>query len=716
MSQREGIDLSIIIVSYNVKEFLASCLKSVHNASGNLSTEIFVVDNASTDGSIPFLKKNFPHVKFIANSQNVGFGKANNQAIRQANGKYTLLLNPDTLIQEDTLQVLIRFMENNKQCGASGCKILNPDGSFAPESRRSVPTLSAAIYKAIGLTALFPNSNHFGAYYQGWKDEDEQSEVPVLSGSFMFFRTECLKEMEGFDERFFMYGEDIDLCYRVTEAGWQIHYVPDTSIIHYKGESTKKNELSYNRVFNDAIYKFFDKHYTHQYSSLFKFLIFWAIQVRVMVSFFVNNIREHRFVLTDLAILNLSLIVGMVIRASFDPRGLMSMLQPQFLWLNLLWSVLYLLFMQAYGNLKQKNAYSIVGSLKSVFFSFLMLVAITFFARDLAFSRIILAVSFILGFTFVGISRFRRVNHIKSTRLSRGKINPLRLVLVGSEQSTLEIVKKINLKTGWEVEIVDRISPEKFSVQNHESEDQIFASNLVDKVQSARAEMFLFLMDSVPYKTLLTSIRKLRSYNSEVKVVPEGMDFILGKSEVEYFDFESDEEQELNYFNPVQKVMKRLFDVGVSVGALFLLLPFIWVWLTSSGKKKQVFSVFNGKTWKNIKLNTHQSFSDKVLNRFRLSWAILFGKLSLVGSQNALRMENETKYLYKTGLTGHVQINRDRISSEKERSQFDLHYLQNYSIWLDFDILFKALIRENSLTEAFINVSNKEAGIDKSVN
>ncbi|REL25069.1 glycosyltransferase [Rhodohalobacter sp. SW132] len=699
-------DLSVIIVNYNVKEFLANCLQSVIKASKNLTTEIFVVDNNSDDGSIPFLKKYFPQVHYIENKENYGFGKANNQAIQKANGKYTLLLNPDTLIQEDTLQVLIDFMESHQKCGAAGCKILNPDGSFAPESRRSVPTLSAAVYKAMGLTALFPNNKHFGAYYQGWKDEDEQSQVPVLSGSFMFFRTECLKEMNGFDERFFMYGEDIDLCYRVTEADWEIHYVPETSIIHYKGESTKKNELAYNRVFNDAIYKFFDKHYTSRYSSLFKFLIFWAIQFRVVISFFVNNIREHRFVLTDLAILNLSLIVGMVIRASFDERGLMSMMQPQFLWLNLLWSVLYLLFMQTYGVLKQKNAYSIVGSLKSVFFSFLMLVAITFFVRDLAFSRIILAVSFMLGFAFVGYSRFSRVNRIKSTRLSRGKINPLRIVLVGSKKSISSIKNKINLKAGWEVEIAGSLSPETFNKTESEGLNRTIASDLTDKIQSDRVDLFLFLMDSVSYKTLLTSIRKLRGERTEIKVVPAGMDFILGKSEVEYFDSIAEEDPELNYFNPIQIVLKRLFDVGLSLGFLLVLLPFTWVWLLSPGKKKYEIPVFNGKKWRVIRLNSHHTFTEKVLNRFRLSWGILLGKLSLVGSQ---QMPGENSRSYKSGLTGYVQINRDRVSSEKEQAQFDLHYLQNYSIWLDFDILFKALIREESLTGAFIETSEKGA-------
>ncbi len=705
MSHRSQPDVSIIIVNYNVKEFLASCLQSVNKATAHLDAEIFVVDNDSSDGSIPFLKEKFDDIIYIENTENVGFGKANNQAIKQAQGKYTLLLNPDTLLQEDTLETLIYYMDAHERCGACGCKILNPDGTFAPESRRSIPTLSAAVYKAIGLTTLFPKNKYFGAYYQGWKDEDEGGKVPVLSGSFMFFRTDVLKQAKGFDERFFMYGEDIDLCYRVTEMGWEIHYVPQTSILHYKGESTKKNELAYNRVFNEAIYKFFEKHFTSRYSRLFKFLIFWAIQIRVIISFFVNNIRSHRYVLSDLLIINVSLIIGMLIRASFDPRGLLSMLNPEFFWLNLLWSVLYLLFAEAFGVLKE-NTYSIVGSLKAVFFSCLMLVAITFFIRSLAFSRIILAVAFILGFTFVGLSRFMRVNRIKSTRLSRGKLNPLRLLLVGAKKSTNEMAQKINSKVGWQVEIAGMVDPGiQGNSDNSEltvNQDTGHLSILKSAVKSTRTDVIVFLMDSVSYKQLLNSIQTARQLDVEIKIIPEGMNFILGKADIEYLDTMQVVNLDLNYFNPVQKVIKRAFDICTGLTAIVCLLPFSWVWITSGQKEKIHIPVYTGRDMNKITLNHHDSFIDKNKNRFRICWAIFKGKISLIGAPAGPPADFDN-YRYKTGFTGYVQINRERISDAKEREQFDLHYLQNYSVWLDLDILFKALIREESLTGAFLD-------------
>jgi GT2 family glycosyltransferase len=259
-----SIDISVIIVNYKVKEYIANLLNSLEKASHQLTLEIFVVDNASGDNSIPYLQERFPEVTYIQNDENLGFGKANNQAIKLAKGTYTLLINPDTLVSEDTLDILFSHMQSNEDCGACGCKILNPDGTFAPESRRSVPTIWSAACKVFGLNTLFPKSKLFGKYYLSWLHEDEPSSIPVLSGSFMFWRTNVLQQLGGFDERFFMYGEDIDLCYRIQETGYHIDYVPETSIIHYKGESTKKGDLKYIRLFNKALYQFFDKQYSSQ--------------------------------------------------------------------------------------------------------------------------------------------------------------------------------------------------------------------------------------------------------------------------------------------------------------------------------------------------------------------------------------------------------------------------------------------------------------------
>ena len=712
--RREGpVDLTVVIVNYNVKEFLGTCLASVQKASEGLTTELFVVDNNSTDGSISFLKERFPDVNYIINEENVGFGKANNQAIRQAKGKYTLLLNPDTIVQEDTFKVLINYMNENSSCGACGCKILNPDGSFAPESRRSVPTVSTALYKAVGLTALFPKSKIFGAYYQGWKDEDEGGEVPVLSGSFMFFRTSCLKDLEGFDERFFMYGEDIDLCYRANKAGWSIHYVPETSILHYKGESTKKNEIAYNRVFNDAIYKFFEKHFTTRYSALFRFLIFWAIRFRAVASFFVNNLRAYRYVISDLLVINLALIVGMVIRSSFDPDGLVTSFQAQYLLLNVVWTPLYLMFAQLYGIIHE-NKHSIVGSLKAVLFSFLTLVAITFFIRSLAFSRIILLVSFLLSFLTIGILRFRRVNRAKSTRFSRGKVTPLRILLVGAGEKTFEVIRQIKGKARWQVEIAGVVAQADLQNEKRKEFDEYLIGNISDlksHINSTESDVALFLLESVTHKELLESIQSLNDLDAEVKVIPKDMNFMLGKADVEYLDEIEPESLHLPYFNPIQKGLKRFTDLIFGCIGMIALLPFSWAAIGSRKKQRISIPVYDGSKNRSIQLLDHQSFSSKIYNRLKLSFLIAKGDLSLVGAAPAKKGKKHSN-VYKSGITGYVQINRERISGHDDQEQFDLHYLQNYSVWLDLDILFKAMLREESLTKALIEMGTENGQVN----
>ncbi|HRS54762.1 MAG TPA: glycosyltransferase family 2 protein, partial [Bacteroidales bacterium] len=230
--------LSIVIVNYNVKYFLAQCLSSVEKAIENIDAEIFVVDNNSVDGSVQMIKNKFPKIHLISNNKNVGFAKANNQAIKLAKGQYILLLNPDTVLETDTLLKVVNFMDEHPDAGALGVKMVNGKGKFLPESKRSLPTPWVAFYKISGLSSIFPKSKIFGKYHLGYLDKNKINKVDVLSGAFMLIRKEVLDKIGLLDENFFMYGEDIDISYRITQAGYNNYYYPETRIIHYKGEST----------------------------------------------------------------------------------------------------------------------------------------------------------------------------------------------------------------------------------------------------------------------------------------------------------------------------------------------------------------------------------------------------------------------------------------------------------------------------------------------
>lgn len=274
------VKLSVIIVNYNVKHFIEQCLFSVIKAGQNMQCEIFVVDNNSVDGSVGLIREKFPHITLIENKTNTGFSVANNQAIRIAKGEYILLLNPDTVVQEDTFDKTIAFMDEHPEAGGLGVKMLDGQGNFAPESKRGLPTPRVALYKMLGLAKLFPHSKKFGAYHLSYLKEDEINEIDVMSGAFMLMRKEALNKTGFLDESFFMYGEDIDLSYRIKKAGYKNYYFPLTKIIHYKGESTKRSSLSYVIIFYRAMAIFSKKHFSGSHAFWFNFLIHFAIALK----------------------------------------------------------------------------------------------------------------------------------------------------------------------------------------------------------------------------------------------------------------------------------------------------------------------------------------------------------------------------------------------------------------------------------------------------
>ncbi len=295
--------LSIVIVNYNVKHFLDQCLTSVRRATSGIDADVWVVDNNSVDGSVRMMKEKFPEVKLIANKDNVGFSRANNQAIRESKGEYVLLLNPDTVVEHDTFSKIIEFMDAHPDAGGLGVKMIDGKGNFLPESKRGLPTPDVALYKISGLSKLFPKSRTFGKYHLGYLDKDEINEVEILSGAFMFMRRSALDKTGLLDEDFFMYGEDIDLSYRIIKAGYKNYYFPDTRIIHYKGESTKKSSVNYVFVFYNAMVIFARKHFSQKNARLFSLLINMAIWLRASMAILSRFLKKALLPLMDIALI-----------------------------------------------------------------------------------------------------------------------------------------------------------------------------------------------------------------------------------------------------------------------------------------------------------------------------------------------------------------------------------------------------------------------------
>ena len=265
--------LSVVIVSYNVRSYLEQCLQSVQRALEGIEGEVFVVDNHSDDDSVVTVREKYPWVRLIENQENLGFSKANNQAIRQSQAEYVLLLNPDTVVAEDTLRGVLTFMDEHPKAGGAGVMMCYEDGSRAPESRRALPTPWVAALKMLGFTKR---------YYMSHLPWDQPCRIEVISGAFCLLRHEALKTIGLLDEDFFMYGEDIDLSYRLLKGGWENWYLP-YSIIHYKGKSTQKSDYRYVHVFYQAMLIFFQKHYSHL-SMVYTVPVKMAIYFRAFIA------------------------------------------------------------------------------------------------------------------------------------------------------------------------------------------------------------------------------------------------------------------------------------------------------------------------------------------------------------------------------------------------------------------------------------------------
>lgn len=684
-------DISIIIVNYNVKEFLDNLLSSINKAAGNLNIEIIVVDNASKDHSVPYLKEKYPDVIYIENDRNIGFGKANNQAIDIVRGRYSLLINPDTIIRENTLSELKKHLDEHPKTGAAGCKIINPDGTFALESRRSIPTPWSALWKILGLTALFPKSKTFADYYMSWMDENKPSQVPVLSGSFMFSRTDVLRKINGFDEQFFMYGEDIDLCYRINEIGYDIDYVPSTSIIHYKGESTKKGNLDYIVLFNKALYQFYKKHYSYGYSLFFRLLIVLGIILRGTTHYLKNQIKKNISLIGDEIILNLIITLGFIFRYHIPLADFFKDYHPIYLIVNVLVTIIFFLSAKYY-DLYGKHKNSISAIIKTVIIAFAGVALITFFLRQFAFSRLILAIGLVLSVLTLTISRFLLKNISIDTRNSRGNLRNTGILLVGENEKTNELIRKIRSKVEWNYDIKGIVSQN--GVVNKNVDNIPVLGNLTDLsflVKEYKIDQILFMQNAVSYSDILHCMIEIQSPGTTFKIVPDTLDFIIGKSNVEYLEDIPIVGVELAYQKNWNKFLKRLLDIIFSfimlVSFFIIFFPVVLIRHTKI-RKIQVFHN-NRPIFLRI---LSPAIQYKWTNYYLLMWYIFKGLISFVGAP--IFLEGSDNLNYKAGITGLRQINKNRLYHEEEKERYEVYYLQNYSIWLDVDIIIKTIFRK----------------------
>lgn len=392
------MELSVVIVNYNVRDLLLNAVASLRIAMRGIVGEIIVVDNASSDDAIAALNREYPDVITIPLDVNLGFGGGNNVGIERATGEFILLINPDTIVREDTLRVMLDFMRAHPDAGFAGCKILNRDGSFEPASKRGFPSPWSSFCRVFGLSYLFPQSKLFGGYNLTWIDDDHTSQVDALSGCFMFCRGTLLKQLGGFDTDFFHYGEDLDLCYRATLTGKKNYYHPATSIMHLQGESTRRSSLDAIAMFYQAMEIFARKHFR---SRLLLLPIRAGIWLRRGMARVNQRIPNWPFVIVDI----LATLIGFSIGAQIQFGGLFTLpgyAYPEVLIVPPLLFVLTGMIARSYDESDRIPRNAAFGFL----LGFFVLSALTYFFKSYAFSRGVVLVTTGVAATIGVASRF----------------------------------------------------------------------------------------------------------------------------------------------------------------------------------------------------------------------------------------------------------------------------------------------------------------------
>jgi GT2 family glycosyltransferase len=660
--------LSVVIVNYNVKEFLEQCLNSVIKSAAGLPTEIFVVDNNSVDGSqdmlcTKFANRNFAaeghldlSVHLILNTENVGFGRANNQALRQCKGEYVLVLNPDTVLQEDTLTKMTAFMETDKTIGVAGCKLLNADGTFQLACRRSFPSPEVSFYKIIGLSTLFPKSKRFARYNLTYLPTDQTYEVDALMGAFMFLRKEIIEQVGMFDESFFMYGEDLDWCYRIKQAGWKVYYYHGTQIIHYKGESTKKNSVSYVIRFYEAMLIFVRKHYSGKYSKLFEWVLMAGIYARAMAAFLRRFLETLRNPLLDLLLIMLSVVIGFKYKFAVYPNAFLEVVLPAY---TLIWMATLTLV----GQYRLGKHYSLKKLFTSLLIGFLISTTLTFFFKQYAFSRVGLTASYLIANVLLaGWRIFTRVVLLKrfTGMLDAGK----RVVIVGTDAEALRIAGKLQHQIKKNYTLVGFVTQtERIKRTTAFSEQQVLGSlkDIAEIITVHKINDVVFAASEISNTQILAAITRCDGLPVNFKIVPVGLEVMIGKSAIDELSGEMNLiEINYNIRKPSVQLAKRGFDVGFAIVS-FLLFPF---WLLARDKK----SIFQNLV------------------------AVVKGKKSVVGASRNVMPETSVSGVFvgKTGMFTLAGISQAAVDAE----QADIYYARNASLGLDLEIIFKSIFKK----------------------
>ncbi len=645
--------LSVIIVNYNIKHFLEQCLYSVRKACKGIESEIFVVDNNSVDGSVKMTREKFPEVTVIANNDNKGFSKANNQAIKKARGEYILLLNPDTVVEDDTFKKSIFFMDEHPEAGGLGVKMIDGKGKFLPESKRGFPSPVTAFYKIFGLSAIFPGSKTFGKYYLGYLDKDEIHEVDVLAGAFMMLRKKVIEKTGLLDEAFFMYGEDIDISYRIIKAGYKNYYFPETRIIHYKGECTKKSSINYVFIFYNAMVIFAKKHFSPKNARIFSFLINIAIYLRAFFAIASRFFSKAFLPLTDAVLLFIGIyfIKGyweqnvIFQNGGHYPVEFIAFVVPAYI---LIWLLsIYL----SGGYDRPLKIYKIFQGM--VIGTVIILVAYALLSESWRFSRAII----LLGATWgiISLSGIRLFFHLlKLKNIEIGTDKNRRFIIIGNKkesQRVSELIQKTHLKPAF----IGLVNPLEKQTKNNDFIGNI--NQIKDIITIFRINEVIFCSKDISHQKIIDKMSELHYSQVDYKIAPEDSLSIIGSNSIN-----TSGDLYIININSIDKIYnkrnKRFLDI-ISSLLFFVFFP-IGIFIVKSP-----------------------------LGYFKNIFLVLFGKKSIVGYYHYDDISIDKLPEIKKGILNPTDAFRTRKINKDTIEKLNLIYARDYKIYNDLNILFR---------------------------
>jgi O-antigen biosynthesis protein len=637
-------DISIVIVNYNVREHLDACLASIFKSNKDkYKIEIFVVDNNSIDGSSIFIRNKYPSINLIDNDNNLGFAKANNIALRKVKGEYILILNPDTILEEETFNKLINFCRENKNVGAISSKLIQANGKLDLACKRSFPSLSVALPRILGLSKIFPKSKFFGKYNLSFLDENKTYEVDAICGAFMFIPKFVLDRVGLFDEDYFMYGEDLDLCFRIKNAGYKIVYFPEIKTVHLKGESTRKSGLTYVNNFYGAMSIFVKKNLSGS-----SFLLAFILRLGVFSLSFFSYIKRIfivlKFPILDILLLYACFIISIKSRFNIFPNA-------NYLFIITVYIAIWISIFIVFKVYNKRNGISLAKTFNALIAGFFINSSITYFLNQFAYSREVILFSTILGLIFLlsyrGLINLYRFFVSKNIMLK--KIN---LLIVGDKELNQDVEERFLAK--YNVLNFNKISDKK----------DINTLNEIIKLKNINEVVF-----SGDYFSNHEILKIMWNYSGKsiiFKIVPVGNDLILSKLHSNINDL-SLVEIEYNIKNKMNIFLKRVFDLALSIILIITLYPFIVLYYR-------------------LKKGNISKHTSKLL----LLPGVLIGKYSFVGIPIWYETK-EKEYLGKRGLTGIIQLNHFDGINDEEMMNYNIFYAKNQNLLMDIEILLKTM-------------------------